>query len=351
VKNKGTQFKKHEIMLNTRNTMNKTRTINTFAPAKINKANKTGIKILMTFIIMTGITGSVFAQDSVRTQNIPYNNYGDDFKKYELSLGVFWRNVFSDENKWGAGLNYKLDDGTSSGIYTAGWATHLIMNITNNIGLVSGFEIASYSGKATGNFNENYTATHADGTEFIYTYSLKNYAEQQKLTLFSIPLMVKFSTNPFSDIYMKYFAACGFKVSIPLARTATINPGSVTTTGYFHEEGMEYSGFPNQGFVTGFNAPEQKSKIDFKMGVALALETGITFISNEDLSAGASIYCDVGLNNLLKPGNRYMVEYRRLTPEQLLFNSIMTTKRINSVEMFSIGLKLSVNFNLDKKAR
>ena len=72
-------------------------------------------------------------------------------------------------------------------------------------------------------------------------------------------------------------------------------------------------------------------------------------MSNEDLSAGASIYCDIGLNRLLRPGDRYMVEYQRLTPEQLRFNSIMLTHRVSSVELFSLGMKLFVNFNLDKK--
>jgi hypothetical protein len=331
--------------------MNNTKTVDTFALAKTNKASTTGLKILITLIVMTGITNSAFAQDSVRTQNIPYNDYGDGFRKYELSAGVFWRSLLSGEGKWGAGLNYKPEGGKTSDIYTAGWATHFTMNITENIGLASGFEIAKYSAKTTGNFNESYNATHADGSEFIYTYNLNGYVEQQNLTLLSIPLMVKFATKPFSDIYMKYFAACGFKVAIPLARTTTINPGSLTSTGYFLEENIEYTGFPEQGFVNAFNAPEQTDKIGFRMGVALALETGITFMSNEDISAGASIYCDIGLNNMLKSGDRYMVEYQRLKPDIMLFNSIMKTERVKRIEMFSIGLKLSVNFNLDKKAK
>jgi hypothetical protein len=85
------------------------------------------------------------------------------------------------------------------------------------------------------------------------------------------------------------------------------------------------------------------------MGVALALETGVTFMSNEHINAGASVYCDIGLNRLLKSDSRHMVEYQRLSPERLQFNSIMMTDRISNVEMFSLGLKLTVNFNLDKK--
>jgi hypothetical protein len=48
---------------------------------------------------------------------------------------------------------------------------------------------------------------------------------------------------------------------------------------------------------------------------------------------------------LLRPGNKHIVEYQ---DGKLLFNSIMMTNRVNSIEQFSVGLKLIVNFNLDK---
>jgi hypothetical protein len=300
-------------------------------------------------VSITGIIGSVSAQDSVRTKTGATD--GDGFRKYELATGIFWRNLLSDDlGKFGAGLNYTLSDGTSSDIYTIGLATHVTYNLTRNIGLVSGLEIAGYRGKAFGNFSDSYDTKAIDATDLTFTYSLKDYSEQQKLTLLSIPLMVKFTTNPFSDIYARYFCGFGFKIGLPIVREAAIKPGTLTTTGYFYKEGILYGDFPEQGFVTNYRVPEQQSKIGFKPLVALALETGFIFTSNEQVSAGASIYCDFGLNSLLKSDNKNMVEYRRLTPGQLHFNSIMTTNKVNRVEMFGIGLKLIVNFNLDKKA-
>jgi hypothetical protein len=289
---------------------------------------------------MTDIISSASAQVTWM-----HNNYGDDFIKYELSIGTFWGSMLSRGSQWGKGVTYKLDAGKN-------WTAHFSYNFTPAVSLVSGFEIAGYSGKTTGNFSDNYTTISVDGSTFIFTYSIKDYAEKRNLTLFSIPLMVKFRSNTFYDVYcMKYFAACGLKLVIPLERVATINSRSITTTGYFHKESIEYAGFPEKGFVTDFHAPEWRSKMDLKMGVALALETGVTFFNNEDIRAGASIYCDIGLNNLLRHGNRYMVEYQKLTPERFLFNSIATTKKVNGIEMFSIGLKLSVSFDLDKKIK
>jgi hypothetical protein len=314
--------------------------------------NKKGI-VLIIFIVMTSIINSLSAQDSVRTQNAPNSDFlyeGDDFQKYQLSLSSFWRGYLSDGfGKWGAGLNYKLKDGTSSNMYTIGFAGNLTFNVNQNIGIVSGLEIASYSGKASGNFEDSYLAVDAAGYDFTFKYILKDYSEQQKLTLLSVPLMVKFSTNSFSDVHVKYFAACGFKIGIPVSGGATVRPESLTTTAHFHEENIVYRDFPEQGLVSNFHAPKQQSKIDFRMGVALALETGLTFMSNENINAGASVYCDIGLNSLLKSDNRHMVEYQRLNPGQLRFNSIMKTGKVNSVELFSLGLKLSVNFNLNKK--
>jgi hypothetical protein len=304
-------------------------------------------------VSITGIISSVSAQDSVRTKTGATD--GDGFRKYELATGIFWRNLLSDDlGKFGAGLNYTLSDGTSSNIYTIGLAAHFTYNITRNTGLVSGLEIAAYSGKASGNFSGAYDTYDRGAYSFNFSYSLKDYSEQQKLTLLSIPLMVKYTTNPFSDIHARYFCGFGFKIGLPLVRKATIKPGLVTTTGYFYEERELYGGdtpFPEEGFVTNYSAPKQQSKIGFKPLVAIALETGFIFTSNEQVSAGASIYCDFGLNNILKHDSRQMVEYQKLDTKNLLFNSIMTTNKVNKVEMFSIGLKLIVNFNLDKKVK
>ena len=326
---------------------------NTYLCARI---KRNVIVMVLTASMMPGIIAEGKAQESVAQQNAPnslplnYEAADDGFRKYELSLGLAWRNVGSDDlGKWGAGLTCKLHDGTTSNVYTAGLATHLTFNITRNIGIVSGLELTGYSGKISGNFDETYETVHADGSPFTFGYRLRDYSEQQKLTLLSVPLMVKFTTNSFSDIDAKYFAAFGFKVGIPLAKRAVIDAGSVTTPGLFHTENIVYGNIPEQGFVTNFAAPEQNSKIDFKLEVALTLETGIIFMSNENLSAGAGIYCDIGLNRLLRPGDRYMVEYQKLRPELLRFNSIMLTNRVSSVGLFSLGLKLFVNFNLDKK--
>jgi hypothetical protein len=308
---------------------------------------KTGIIII---IFITGIISSISAQDSLRMQNLPDGNFsssGNGFQKRQLSLGIFWRNVITgDLVKWGAGLNYKLKDGASSDVYTAGFAAHLTFNTSRHIGVVTGLEIVNYSGRASGNFEDNYTD---DNLRFHYI--LAGYREKQQLVLLSIPLMLKYSTAPLYDISAKYFAAAGFKFGIPLTDRATIDPGSVTTYGEFLREDETYINFPEHGFVnemTGFN---QKSKMDIKLGVTLALEAGINFLSDENISAIASIYCDLGLNNMIRRDNKKMVEYLPYSPEHLQFNSIMRTDKANSMAISSIGLKLSVSFNLDKQTK
>jgi hypothetical protein len=354
------------ISLNFHNSLNKSNIIqDECIPLRlISKLNRTA-KILVTILIMAHIVNIGAAQDSIRTQNIP-DYYGDVFQKRQLSLGVFWRNFLTDGiGKWGAGLNYKLIDGTSSEVHTIGLAAHLIFNITPCIGIVTGLEIANYSGKAAGNFEGYYRMELDNGipdaignVHYIdFSYKLRDYSEQQKLALLSVPVMVKYSTSAFSDINAKYFVALGFKFRIPLIDRTTIDPGYVSTSGYFSREMDTYPAeghnFPEHGFVTsatGFNA---KNKIGIKPGVSLALETGVTFMSSEDINAAASIYYDLGLGSMLRRGNKHMVEYYpdARDYEHLGFNSIMRTDRANSVIINSLGLKLIVNFNLDKKTK
>jgi hypothetical protein len=301
-------------------------------------------------------TGAAQERKTIRTENFADSDslYDDDYSKYQLSLSIFWRNFVNSAPalsfwKYGAGLNYKLNEGKSSDIYTAGFAANVTFNVNATIGIVSGLEIAFLGGKVSGNFTGSYPASDAAGDDFTFSYALKNYNEQQKLTLLSIPLMMKYSTRPFSDISTKYFAALGFKVGIPLSNWSKIMPDYVTTTGFFQRELELYSDFPEQGFVNDIRGITSQSKTMFNLGIALALETGVVFLSNKNTSAGVSIYCDLGLNNMLKRDNRYLVEYQKMNPEQLRFNSIMTTENASSVNILSIGLKLSVTFNLNKK--
>jgi hypothetical protein len=339
------------------------RTVKTVKRLKIIKI------ILLIMCITTSIAGRVTAQDSIRTQNFP-DYYENSFQKRQLSLGVFWRNFVSEDlGKWGAGLNYKLNDGTSSEVYTIGLAAHVIFNITPGIGIVTGLEIANYSGKAAGNFEEAYTfdldamqkiqklQKQEDGNYLDFTCRLRDYREQQKLALFSVPVMVKFTTPAFTDVNMKYFVAFGFKLGIPLIDRVTIDPGYVSTSGHFSRENETYpSGsfdFPEHGWVTGARGFNAESKMGIKLGVSLALETGVTFMSNEDISAAASIYYDFGLSSMIRRDSRNMVEYypEARNYEHLGFNSIMRTDRASSVVINSLGLKLTVNFNLDKKPK
>lgn len=318
---------------------------------------------------MTGTINIGAAQDSTPPKSFPdYYDTENAFPKRELSLGVFWRNFLANDlGKWGAGLNYKLNDGTSSDVYTAGLAAHVIFNITPSIGIVTGLEIANYSGKATGNFDGAYTInldnmqqipenqTTEGGDYLSFSYRLRDYREQQKLALISVPLMVKYSTPAFFDISAKYFVAFGFKFGIPLIDRVTIDPGYVSTTGYFSREKerfpSENDDFPEHGWVTGATGYSAESKMGIKLDVSLALETGITFMSNEDISAAASIYYDFGLNNIIRGDNKNMVEYypEARDYQHLGFNSIMKTDRANRMLINSLGLKLIVNFNLDKK--
>jgi hypothetical protein len=295
-------------------------------------------------------------QDSLLTQNFRSDtSYYDDsgYSRFQLILAPFWRNYLTLPNssfwKIGAGLNYKFRDGTISDASTIGFAANLTFNVTSTIGIVSGLEIVSYNGKVSGNFNETYSAEDAYGYTFDFSYSLRDYREQQQLVLLLVPLMLKYSMHPFSDVNARLYVAGGFKIGIPVKNLATIKPGFVTTTGYFYEEKNLYSDFPEWGFVNNLTEVVRKSKMGYKVGVTASIEAGIVFMSTEKISAGASIYCDIGLSNILKHNNLHMVEYPQSIYENLHFNSVMNTDHVNSVEIFSIGLKLSITFDVFRK--
>jgi hypothetical protein len=241
-------------------------------------------------------------------------------------------------------LNYQLSgDGTKSGGIGGGAGIGCTFNISNNWGVVTGVEISLVEAKvAYDNLSGEYEYGNA-GTwgHFQFHYSLDDYEEQQKAMLFSVPVMLQFKTGGSTNFYL----AGGFKIGFPVSADATISPGTVTTSGDFSYEQVEYIDIEEYGFGHNMPLDKTKSKIDLGFSLALALETGVRFSLSDKIGLYTGLYVDYGLNSISK-SDRHLLEYDIDNPSTFKRNSILNTSSIDKVNMLSAGLKVKISFKL-----
>jgi hypothetical protein len=238
---------------------------------------------------------------------------------------------------------YKLDGGTHSG----GFGGNVDIGYTYNIkllGIVTGLGISTYNSKLTiAECSSGYSGTDEAGDDFTFNYSLRGYSEKQNAVLFTVPLMVKYS-RPLGSGATTYYASGGLKFGIPISAKASINPGTVTTSGYYSFEDGTYTDLPQYGFVTG--QPGEQSDYNLKLNVAtiLALELGLRFRAGYQKHLMTSAYLDYGLNNMQKVNDRHVLEYQPSDPSRFVHNSIINTEMLKKVNLFSFGVKVGLSF-------
>jgi hypothetical protein len=239
---------------------------------------------------------------------------------------------------------YHFSKAKRNGGFGGGIGFNYIYNIDEQFAIVTGLEFLTYASKLQiDESSEEYLSTDYDGDEFILKYFLEKYNEKQTAVIFSIPLMVKYTT-PFPNSSIKYFVSGGLKLGFPFSAKATITPGAVSTAGYYEFEDRLYKNLWEHGFING--APGDQTKSNIKLGVAaiISVETGVRIpISfSKDLILG--VYLNYNPNSIQKINNNHVLEYQSLTPDVFIYKSALNSGMIKNVNLFSTGLKVGIKF-------
>jgi hypothetical protein len=238
-------------------------------------------------------------------------------------------------------LNYSLSSGGSqSNGFGGSGGIGYTFNISDSWGVTTGAEIGIFGSKiAYGSLNGSYA-----GYDFMLTYSMNNYEEQHKVTLFSIPLMAQFKMPLGGGSTHLYFAG-GFKIGLPVTGKATIAPRTINASGYFHYEEVEYVDLDEYGLVNNRQLPEMTEDIDLSFSVAAAVETGFRFSLNDNIAFYAGAFLDYGLNNISSRNDKPLVGYyQSYTSSTFVYSNILNTDFTDKVNIFSAGLKIRLSF-------
>jgi hypothetical protein len=244
-------------------------------------------------------------------------------------------------------LNCKLSDGgTKSNGIGGGAGLGYTFNINDSWGIATGAEIGMYGSKTTyGNLSDKYYeyGTAGDENHFKFHYSISDYKEQQKVMLFSVPVMLQFKTPAGSA---HFYLSGGFKFGFPVSAEATINSGTVTTSGEFSYEQVEYSKDAEEyGFVNNMPLAETKSKIDLGFSAALALETGVRFSLSDNIALYTGAFLDYGLNDIRSVKDKHIIDYQIAT-SSFSNSSVLNSALTDKANIFSAGLKIRISFGL-----
>jgi hypothetical protein len=271
------------------------------------------------------------AQD-VQQQDVPKQ----DIQRHELS--IYSVGGYSP-------ISYTLgENGSKSAGIGSGAGVGYTFNISPAIGIVTGIELTTYNAEVSfDNTADNYNSGAGEHL-LLFSYSLSNYKEKQKVTLFSIPVMAQYSL-PLGGSSTRFYASGGLKLGLPVGE-ADITPGTATTKGEYSHEKVTYVGLPQHGFVSNASLPGIKKDIDLNFAAALALETGVSFTLTDKLLLYTGAYFDCGLNSIQKVNDKYLLEYDASNESTFKYNIVINTGLADKVRLVSAGLKLRVSLKL-----
>ena len=237
------------------------------------------------------------------------------------------------------------DYGSIGGAIGVGYEYHYNEFIFN-----TGVEFMLFnSGSNMDNYRTDRDVVDSEGYEVVYKYNFYKYREKYLVGTLQIPIM-------FGGRKYNFYAMGGVKIGINLFGQANIT-SEFETKGWYKQYIDEFENMPNHYYFSGFEA-NGKNKLDLSaMNVALSAEFGwfledMTRFKRPNPVAKLSIFCDYGLNNIIKQdyiGGDYM-SFPRANPVDIEMNTILQSnvaknKRVNTL---FVGVKATIILELKK---
>ena len=258
-------------------------------------------------------------------------------KKHEYSAFGSLGMSFLLYDLYGGG---ETGDGNSTTL-GLGYAYNFDTGGENQWAALTGLEYARYGGSATySSLNERYTAYDNSGfppSNMTFEYTIKNYQEEQSVTMLSIPLMARLTTS--LSLYQNSFVyfAGGMKIGIPITANATAK-GTLKSSGYYDYEDVTYIELPNHGFFSGEKVTHS-SKIDAGIAAILTFESGMRFTVAKRSLLYAGLHFDLVLNDLKKKNELHPLNFSNgVISSESLLNSVLADK----LKAVCIGIKVGI---------
>ena len=251
-------------------------------------------------------------------------------------------------------LSYKVEDGAQQkGGFGGQFGLGYRYQINRQWGAVSGIGLSMLNASFEApSLNTSSTALDREegNVSFVFSNALSIYDEKQAATLLQIPVMGQFlHTLKFPFGAFDCYANGGLKFGFPIGGQFSNSVGSIKNTVHYAEEDFTYETQTFNGFGT-FNNRSNNGDLNFKVAILFALEWGVKFKLNEELSLYAGAFFDMGLNNIHTIASAMnFVEFNETNPRDFSVNSIIHSKYEGFTEKISpIAFGVKVALALEK---
>jgi outer membrane protein OmpA-like peptidoglycan-associated protein len=310
-----------------------------------NRENKTIISFMRKSLILVLLLSAIL------------NSYGqskqtsgeaktEDYCPHEVSL-------------WGLGglstLMYSPTFGESSMQFGLGFGLGYTYFFHRNFGVMLGGELAFYNARMQlDDLTDRYPAKDGDKEDILYSTTIKDYEEYQRLMNLNIPIMFQYQ----GDGEHKFYAGLGFKLGIPLtAKYEVSEGGKIKASGFYNNEKtgtlQELFDQPDLGYGD-FAINKTESDLDFNLAYIGFAEAGVKWRLSGLLSLYTGLYVEYGFNDVAKTHTNNFVAYNEVNPSNPNINSVLTGEYtengetesfVSRVSPFGLGLKLRLGFN------
>lgn len=237
--------------------------------------------------------------------------------------------------------SYQIQDGTQEGKtgYTVNAAYSYFF--TPKWGIQSGLGLQSYQSFSNLNLLTKATEKDADNDTYELRTNYQGWREKQNSLFLDIPVLGQYRCA-FGEKF-GLMASAGFKISIPVQASYNTKGGTITTTGFYPQWGVELSDLPQHGFFTpseGF-----KGHYSFKSAYMAVVDLGGLYKLSEKTDLYVGGYFNYGLNNVLKPDSKLIFQ------QDDTYNGILTSNQTDKLRPVAVGLKVGLYWRLSKKKR
>ena len=175
----------------------------------------------------------------------------------------------------------------------------------------------------------------SEGDRFEMRTSLTNYVETQRALMLNIPVMGRYDND-------QYFVMLGVKLGVPLNGKYSSKCEMLSNEAWYSDYHFSLFTQTFAGFGD-FENYTSKGNHDFRVSVALALESGLKWRIDKYVTLYAGLYFDIGLKKIAGKDDFHFITYESGMP------ATFSTRSINSVfdekaRILAAGVKLRLAF-------
>lgn len=260
-----------------------------------------------------------------------------------ISIKVYTQELSIKTNTSISGLQYTPAKGTSEKGIGSALGINYAYFFNKNWGIVSGLELSSYQNDYT-TANDTFNSYEVDESSSAFEYKVRTekYKEKQKLRTLNIPLLLQYKKGSMAIFYING----GLKFFFPISQSVESSSNNLTLLGYYPHKNLLIDDLKNRGFGQLSQWSNKDETSTLKMGMGFSLETGMsTKLGKGTVSVGLCL--DYGISNINKnTEHKNIVSYGSKGVHTIKSNSILQTKNIESIKLFSFGLQVKYAFLL-----